>query len=365
MELLEKIILRYCLTPDSKSQDNAQLIHLNKQKQVPIRLRVLKLIHYWVESNFETDFKFDQNLVKVLMDFLENTASISSFTLSLKTLLTNKLNGTAVRKTIQTKIIDPPDPIMPLAFETLTVSSLTFLQIDPLEIARQLSMIEQKIYRSINPSELLNMAWQKKDKEIISPNIVALTKIFNKISNWVYAEILMQEDSVMRVNTLKNFILIADHARKLNNFNSMMEIIAGIGNSSIHRLKRTWIDMDEPSLKLLENMKLIMANNYKKFRESITQVNPPCLPYIGIYLTDLTFIEEGNRNKIGDLINCSKLRLIAQVVNTIQLFQQESYHFREIPLIRDWILSREGMGEDEAYRRSLSVESKKLHKLIG
>ena len=35
-------------------------------------------------------------------------------------------------------------------------------------------------------------------------------------------------------------------------------------------------------------------SNYKAFRELLATCTPPCLPYLGTFLTDLTFIEEGN-----------------------------------------------------------------------
>ena len=35
-------------------------------------------------------------------------------------------------------------------------------------------------------------------------------------------------------------------------------------------------------------------NNYKALRSAIKTSNPPLIPYLGIYLSDLTFIEDGN-----------------------------------------------------------------------
>ena len=85
----------------------------------------------------------------------------------------------------------------------------------------------------------------------------------------------------------------------------MMGIIAGLNSSSISRLKKTWACVPKEYVTLFENEYTAMfANNYKKLRESV-KVSPPrknicffysfniflaCLPYLGVYLGDLTFI---------------------------------------------------------------------------
>lgn len=39
--------------------------------------------------------------------------------------------------------------------------------------------------------------------------------------------------------------------------------------------------------------------------------NPPAVPYLGMYLTDLAFIEEGTPNFTGEgLVNFSKMRMV-------------------------------------------------------
>jgi son of sevenless-like protein len=43
----------------------------------------------------------------------------------------------------------------------------------------------------------------------------------------------------------------------------------------------------------------------------LNRVDPPCVPYLGLYLSDLTFIEESSQD-ISDkkLINFSKMRMV-------------------------------------------------------
>lgn len=51
------------------------------------------------------------------------------------------------------------------------------------------------------------------------------------------------------------------------------------------------------------------SGSFKNYRAALRTAVQPTLPYLGIYLTDLTFIEEGNKNEIGSgMINWNKVR---------------------------------------------------------
>ena len=58
--------------------------------------------------------------------------------------------------------------------------------------------------------------------------------------------------------------------------------------------------MDDP-IALLETIKTLVSpeKNHKVYRELLKSTTPPCIPYLGIYLADLTFIEEITDNLIN------------------------------------------------------------------
>jgi hypothetical protein len=83
------------------------------------------------------------------------------------------------------------------------------LDLHPLEVARQLTLIEHNLYRTITPCECLRQRWTSKDKATLAPNIIALIDRFNKVSRWCCSEIVREKDLKSRAVILNRFILIA------------------------------------------------------------------------------------------------------------------------------------------------------------
>ena len=60
-----------------------------------------------------------------------------------------------------------------------------------MELARQITLIEEKMWRSIQPWELLDKAWTTNIQEA-APNIRKMTAWFNDCSLWIQLEILSE-----------------------------------------------------------------------------------------------------------------------------------------------------------------------------
>lgn len=87
---------------------------------------------------------------------------------------------------------------------------------------------------------------------------------------------------------------------------------------------------------------------------------PPCIPFLGVYLTDLTFIEDGIPSvvKNSELINFTKRTKTAEVIRDIQQYQNVPYTLTEVPELREWILDNMRAASDahEMYAKSLLIE---------
>ena len=79
----------------------------------------------------------------------------------------------------------------------------------PDDLAAQLTIMDQLVFRDIEPEELTSCSWNKKNKLEVAPNIVNLTRRFNHVSFWTVDEVLRGETPKQRAEVMAHFIRIA------------------------------------------------------------------------------------------------------------------------------------------------------------
>eukprot|EP01105_Mastigella_eilhardi_P018092 TRINITY_DN417_c0_g2_i3.p1 TRINITY_DN417_c0_g2~~TRINITY_DN417_c0_g2_i3.p1 ORF type:complete len:216 (-),score=75.40 TRINITY_DN417_c0_g2_i3:59-706(-) len=149
------------------------------------------------------------------------------------------------------------------------------------------------------------------------------------------------------------------HVRQLNNFHTLMGFVVGFNSCSVARLRHTFADVDEQHTRLMKQAEEVMSptGSYKSYRH-IMQNMPSCpaLPYLGVYLTDLTFIEDGNVNEVNGMINFEKRTLVHKTISLVQQHQQLSYPFPCVEPLHTFLAELPTLLEDHLYKLSLRRE---------
>lgn len=94
--------------------------------------------------------------------------------------------------------------------KTIFLPNLEFIDLDETEIARQLTIIEFELFANIQPTELLNQAWNKPKLKHRASNVLAMINRSNEVSGWVAAMILKQEKLRTRARMWIKFVKIAE-----------------------------------------------------------------------------------------------------------------------------------------------------------
>lgn len=142
-----------------------------------------------------------------------------------------------------------------------------------------------------------------------------------------------------------------------------MSILAGLNSAPIHRLKRTFELLSTKTQATLETIRNLMSTtkNFSTYREALRSCTGPAIPFLGCYLTDLTFIEDGNPDFLkvdSRLINFSKRAKTAEVIREIQQYQSLPYAITPVVELQNFLLQclQESLDEGQMYDLSLQLE---------
>lgn len=167
----------------------------------------------------------------------------------------------------------------------------TILDFDPLELARQFTLKESKMFCSIKPEELVALEWTKKNNST-STNVLAMSSLSTDLAHLVAETILDVPDTKRRAVVIKHWIKIADRCLELNNYDSLMAIMCTLNASTISRLKKTWELVSQKTKMVLEHLRSVIdvSKNHAVLRARLRNHVPPCLPFLGTFLTDVCFL---------------------------------------------------------------------------
>jgi hypothetical protein len=87
-----------------------------------------------------------------------------------------------------------------------------------------------------------------------------------------------------------------------------------------------------------------------------------CAQSRGVYLTDLTFVEDGNPDTVNGLINFKKRQMIYNIIEKIQLYQQTSYKYPLVDNIAHYLTELPFNDDAELYDLSCRREPKNCKK---
>uniref|UniRef100_A0A8C8HB40 Son of sevenless homolog 1 n=1 Tax=Oncorhynchus tshawytscha TaxID=74940 RepID=A0A8C8HB40_ONCTS len=272
---------------------SAELKRFRKEFVQPVQLRVLNVCRHWVEHHFY-DFERDCQLLKCLEEFiaLVRGKAMKKWVESITKIIQRKKQAQANGPSHNITFESSPPPIEWHLSKSGQTDQFDLMTLHPIEIARQLTLLESDFYRCIVETENLE------ERAAVVARIIEILQVF----------------------------------QELNNFNGVLEVVSAMNSSPVYRLDHTFEQIPSRQRKILEEAHELSEDHYKKYLAKLRSINPPCVPFFGIYLTNILKTEEGNPDFLKrhgkELINFSKRRKVAEITGEIQQYQNQPYCLR-------------------------------------
>ena len=225
-ELVRAIISRYNLSPPPNLRPE-DLQFWQQRKGIPVRLRVSNFIKLWLEmywrpsvdsvvllslatftqDGLATMFPGPSQRIMELIDIRQNTSDVA---LSPKG---DRIRdpGMSINPPILVNTSEIPRPTMTktllAALRSKNFAAISITDFDALELARQLTVMECKLYCAIQPDEVLETGQEGAKPPV---RVRAMSTLSTVITGWVAESILNEQDTKRRTHLIKFFIKVAD-----------------------------------------------------------------------------------------------------------------------------------------------------------
>ncbi|KAI8461480.1 ras guanine nucleotide exchange factor domain-containing protein [Phakopsora pachyrhizi] len=196
-------------------------------------------------------------------------------------------------------------------------------------IALQITRLEWDIFAEMKPRHLIRYILAPRDPKnprvaLRDPNspIARSTNFLNHLAVWASSMILIQEKLKNRARLLFKMITVAYKLRDMDNFHSLMGVLAGIKAQSVYRLAATFEvvqQMDLQAYRRYLSLKKLMSSQklFSAYRLARQTTSAQCVPYLGTYLQDITAINEFKEDMKDGKVNLTKFLQICKAATTV------------------------------------------------
>jgi son of sevenless-like protein len=226
---------------------------------------------------------------------------------------------------------------------------LSLFTIHPVELARQITLEQARLFRKIEMRDLLREAWKRKDCS--TRQYVAMVEM---LGQWPASAVLTDKNPARAIDAL---IELALQLHDLKNFDGLFALLKGLNHPSLVRMRKVFQSVSAKGAATLARLRLLEANDYEKHR--LNPPTPPAIPRLLASLDEIAYVEASSESRLpSGIINFRRYRHIGRVCGTLQQFQLTPYNLAPLgPVLQFLTQQLTNLTDDETLKRlSLKLE---------
>lgn len=331
---------------ESKLKSNKQCSKPEKDKIEELKTQIVKTYRMRILELFDHFISFlglylGTKTIKLITFFCQNLISQETISPNLKTIAQNILKKIPQ---LNYGMLDnkPPlefeEPVIPVP-DILFSQALTILDPEPIEVARQITLIAHQYFKAIYPNEIFT-ALKTQNFSPQTPSIQEFMAFGDTIQSW-FIECLSNATSKDHFSEVfEKLLKISQSLFALGNFDSLSRFVHAVAEArKISDNIDVFINEEKCFLRhfnQLSNMCGIEEshgqNNYRNAIDNRYKNGERAVPNLSVELLSIPLNQPPSQNEDG-LINIPRRLLRAQKLNILYQFQCRPYNFYEIPQI--------------------------------
>jgi RasGEF domain/RasGEF N-terminal motif len=238
-------------------------------------------------------------------------------------------------------------------FEKFKPIIRAFMDRDP-KLLQAICLFDFENFSKIHLFEFLSTNWTKPRARELAPNITYIWEVFNRLNKFFRMLLLLSNQQKKGLQTTySTMIWFINELINVSDLNGAYAIYDAAKKPQSYRfVEAGLIKLSKDDAKKMRKFDEIfdITDRQANLKKIHYEAKLPCIPFLGAYLNELTYIEEQATFNSKGLINYGKFTNIASIIKKLETYRSVPYNYpRSSPVFESLLQELPNIDEDTLF----------------